>query len=215
MQYYFAWITWYQRPETMASAAVLAATLWLLTTRLPFSKTASIVATSAAMMLLAAVQGFIRADVIFAAHLGVLLVCLTRGGDELSLPRRVQAGTSALAALIAAGVQFYLMRVVYPHAGYGSTRVFQLGRNLKEPLGMVPFVLFLFPWIWLMLTLLRHRTRRVEASSWGLLAGSVIYVAMWLVVGRIEEVRIFLPYAVALVPLTCACALQCLVVSDV
>jgi len=39
-----------------------------------------------------------------------------------------------------------------------------------------------------------------------LLAGSAIYVAMWLVVGRIEEVRIFLPYAVALAPLTCICA---------
>jgi hypothetical protein len=28
------------------------------------------------------------------------------------------------------------------------------------------------------------------------------------VVGRIEEVRIFLPFAVALIPLTCACAME-------
>jgi hypothetical protein len=213
MQYYFTWITWYQRPETMASAAVLVATLWLLTVRLPMGKASSMVATSAAMLLLAAVQGFIRADVIFAAHLGVLLVCLTRAGDGFSLPRWVQAGTSALAVLIAGGVQFYLMHVVYPDARYGSTRVFQLGRNLTEPIGMVPFVLFLLPWGWVMMTLLRRRTTEVNSSSWAMLAGSAIYVAMWVVVGRIEEVRIFLPYAVALVPLTCTVALQRLVIA--
>jgi len=206
VQYYFAWITWYQRPETMASAATLAATLWLLTVRLPFSRTASIVVTSVAMSLLAAIQGFIRADVIFAAHLGVLLVCMTRVGDGFSLPRWIQAATSVLAVLIAGGVQFYLMHVVYPGAGYGSTRVFQLGRNLNEPLGMVPFVLFLMPWGWLVVTLVRDRAKDIDTSSLALLAGSAIYVAMWLVVGRIEEVRIFLPYAVALAPLTCICA---------
>ena len=197
----------------MASAATLAATLWLLTVRLPFSRAASIVVTSVAMLLLSAIQGFIRADVIFAAHLGVLLVCVTRAGDGFALPRWMQAATSVLAVLIAGGVQFYLMHIVYPGASYGSTRVFQLGHNLTEPIGMVPFVLFLMPWGWLMLTLSPRRTTGVDASSWGLLAGSAIYVAMWVVVGRIEEVRIFLPYAVALVPLTCAAALQRFVVA--
>jgi hypothetical protein len=31
---------------------------------------------------------------------------------------------------------------------------------------------------------------------------------MWLVVGCMDEVRIFMPYAMALVPLTCACAMR-------
>ena len=190
----------------MASAAVLAATLWLLTVRLPFSRTASILVTSVAMLLLSAIQGFIRADVIFAAHLGVLLVCVTRAGDGFALPRWMQAATSVLAVLIAGGVQFYLMHVAYPGASYGSTRLFQLAHNLTEPIGMVPFVLFLMPWGWLVVTLARDRAKDIDTSSLALLAGSAIYAAMWLVVGRIEEVRIFLPYAVALVPLTCICA---------
>lgn len=59
-----------------------------------------------------------------------------------------------------------------------------------------------------MMTTLRRRATAVDASSWALLVGSAIYVAMWTVVGRIEEVRIFLRYAVALVPLTCASAMQ-------
>lgn len=208
VQYYFAWITWYQRPETLASAAVLVATLWLLTVRLPLAKAPVMVMTSVAIILLAAVQGFIRADVIFAAHLGVLLVCLTRQGNGFSLPRPVQAVTSAASVLVAGGVQFYLMHVMYPHAGYGSTQVLQVERNLTEPIGMVPFVLFLMPWGWLTWTLLRRRADGAEAPSLAIFAGSIIYVAMWMVVGRIEEVRIFLPYAIALVPLTCLYALE-------
>jgi hypothetical protein len=38
--------------------------------------------------------------------------------------------------------------------------------------------------------------------------GAVIYLGMWFLVGCIDEERIFLPYAVALVPLICACAIQ-------
>jgi hypothetical protein len=206
-QLYFAWITWYQRPETMASAAVVAATLWLLTVRLPLPGIAGTVATSAAMLVLAGIQGFIRADVIFAVHLGVLLVCATRAGDGLSLARGVQAATSAAAVLIAGGIQVTLMHVVYPHAGYGATRVFELGQNLANPLGWVPFVLFMLPWGWLVATLARRHVT-VDAPSMAMLVGSVIYVAMWLTVGRMEEVRIFLPFAVALIPATCWCAMR-------
>jgi hypothetical protein len=125
----------------------------------------------------------------------------------LSLARGVQAATSAAAVLVAGGIQFTLMHVVYPHAGYGTTRMFELWRNLTQPLGMAPFVLFLLPWGWLVTTLARRRAT-ADAPGAALLAGSAIYLVLWFVVGRIEEVRIFLPFAVALVPLTCACAME-------
>jgi hypothetical protein len=204
-QYYFAWTTWFQKPETMASAAALAATLWLLTVRLPLPKAASIFVSSAAMLLLAGIQGFIRPDVIFAVHLGILLVCLTSAGDGFALPRGAQAATSGLAVLIAGGIQLYLMHVVYPHAGYGTTPVFELMLNLTQPLRWVPFVLFMLPWAWVM-TMLARQHWTVESPSLALPAGSAIYVVLWVSVGCMDEVRIFLPYAVALIPLTCACA---------
>ena len=207
VQYYFAWITWYQRPETMASAGVLAATLWLLSVPLPFSRGVSMAVAPAAMLVLAAMQGFIRADVAFAVHLGVLLVCLTRAGCGFAIPRGVQAATSVLAVLIAVGIQLYLMHVAYPHAGYGSTPVVELKLNLVEPLRWVPFVLFLLPWAWLAATLARRRAT-ADAPGLALAVGSAVYVAMWFVAGKIDEVRIFLPYAVALVPLTCGCAIR-------
>ena len=119
----------------------------------------------------------------------------------------VQAATSAAAVLVAGGIQFTLMHVAYPHAGYGTTRVFELRQNLAQPLGMAPFVLFLLPWGWLVTTLARRRAR-AEAPGVALVAASAIYMVLWFVVGRIEEVRIFIPFAVALIPLTCACAME-------
>jgi hypothetical protein len=115
--------------------------------------------------------------------------------------------------LIAVGIQFYLMHVVYPHAGYGSTPVIELKLNLVEPLRWVPFALFLLPWAWLAATLARRRAT-AEAPGLALAIGSAVYLAMWFVAGKIDEVRIFLPYAVALVPLTCVCAIQRFVSAD-
>jgi hypothetical protein len=207
VQYYFAWITWYQRPETMASALVLAATLWLLTVRLPGARGASMAVASGAMLLLAGVQGFIRPDVVFALHLGVLLVCLTKTGDGFALGRRAQAATSVVAVLLAGGIQYALMHRVYPHAGYGTTPVFELALNVTQPMRWAPFGLFMLPWAWLV-TLLARRRWRADAAGAALVAGSAIYVALWLVVGCMDEVRIFMPFAVALVPVTCACAME-------
>jgi hypothetical protein len=139
--------------------------------------------------------------------MGVLLVCLTRAGNGFALPRAVQAATSVLAVAIAGGVQYYLMHVVYPHAGYGKTPVLELGLNLTHPLRWPPYVFFMLPWAWVVTTLLRRRAT-AEAPGLALVAGSAIYAAMWFVVGSVEEVRIFMPYAVVLVPLTCVLAMR-------
>jgi hypothetical protein len=41
-----------------------------------------------------------------------------------------------------------------------------------------------------------------------MLAAAIIFMGMWVVVGRIKEVRIFLPFALALAPLTAELAMQ-------
>jgi hypothetical protein len=186
---------------------VVAGILWLLTVRPALPRAASIAVTSAALLGLAALQGFIRPDVIFAVYLGVFLVCMTPAGDGFSLGRWIQAAVSILAVLIAAGIQFYLMHVVYPHAEYGRTPVIQLGLNLTGALRWPPFVLFMLPWMWLLVTLARRRFS-AEAPGLALLIASAIYLVLWLAVGSMEEVRIFMPFATALIPLTCACAMR-------
>jgi hypothetical protein len=157
--------------------------------------------------VLAVVQGFVRADVAFALHLGILLVCLTPLGRGFALSRGLQAGTSAVAMLIVLGVQLWLMRQAFPQANYGSTPIFQLITNLSSPVGWIPFALFMGPFAWTV-WMAGRRKFQMEAGGVAVLVGALIFLGMWLMVGRVQEVRIFLPFALALTPLTIEIAMQ-------
>jgi hypothetical protein len=214
VQYYLVWLTWYQRPETLPTAGLVALNLWLLTlwrgdreTDATRQMGAMQFAIAACLVLLAAVQGLVRADVAVAISLGILVVCLTPLGRGLSVPRVYLSITAVLAFAVGAGVQFYMMRVAYPHATYGSTPVFQLVLNVTDRLRIVPFVIFLLPWGWTLWKIARRRFE-IEAPMASLLAGSVVFLGFWSVLGKIDEVRIFLPFALALAPLTAQTVMQ-------
>jgi hypothetical protein len=99
------------------------------------------------------------------------------------------------------------MKRVYPQATYGDTQVVQLFFNLKSPSAYAPFLLFLLPSAW---TAAMLRGRRYQVESWGvaMVTAAVLFLGMWVVVGKIAEVRIFLPFALALAPLTAELAMQ-------
>ena len=145
VQFYFAWLLWYQKPETLPTAAILALALLLLTIKLPLPETAGQIGAVIGLLLLAVAQGLVRADVGFALHAGILLVCLTPAGKGFALPRRVQAATSFVALVLVLGIQYYLMMRKYRHATYGDTPVLQLFYNLGSLQGYIPFVLFMAP----------------------------------------------------------------------
>ena len=157
------------------------------------------------MVVLACIQGFVRADVALGLHAGILLVCMTRAGEELALPRAIQAVVSAISILLTGGIQYYLMRVVYPNATYQGTPVFQLFLNLTHP--SVPFLLFIGPYAWTMWVILRKMRGQMRGPTAALGIGSAIFMGMWWTLGRIEEVRIFLPFALAISPTTVMAAL--------
>ncbi len=203
IQFYLAWLLWYQKPETLPTAAMLSLALLLLTVRLPSPGLSMI-----GLLLLAVAQGFVRADVAFALHAGVLLVCLTPAGRGFALSRRLQAGTSLVALILVLGVQYWLMKKMYPLANYGDTAVLQLLYNIKSVQSFVPFVLLMTPVGWTAVMVARRRYK-MEAGGAGMFAAAMIFVGMWLTVGRIKEVRIFLPFALALAPLTVGLAMQC------
>jgi hypothetical protein len=211
--YYFSWITWYQKPETMASCALLAATVWLLGVPLPLAKWAAIGLAGGGIVVLAAMQGFVRADVAFAINVGSLLLCLTRAPASYALPRAVQATVSASSVLVSGGIQYYLMHVVYPNARYAPGRVFQGLANIASPLRIAPFVLFMLPYAWLVIQVLRKRAT-ADSPQAALVAGSAFYLALWWALGNFDEVRIFLPYVLALVPFTAICAMQRFAMDD-
>jgi len=203
VQFYLAWLLWYQRPETLPTAAILALTLLLLGVPLRGGAVTAVVG----FLVLAAMQGLVRADVGFALHAGILLVCMTPLGRGFALPRSAQAVTSFVSVLLVVGIQFWLMRRAFPHASYGSTPVFQLVLNLLSMSGWIPFVLFMGPFAWTMWMVVRRRSA-AESAGVAMLTGALIFLGMWVTVGRIKEVRIFLPFALALVPLTIEIALQ-------
>ncbi|MCU1251879.1 MAG: hypothetical protein JWQ49_4908 [Edaphobacter sp.] len=210
VQFYLAWLLWYQRPETLPSAAVLSLALLLLGGKSPGAEqrgAIGMVGTVVGLLLLVVVQGYIRSDVGFALHLGILLACMTRVGHGFALPRGVQAGTSLVAMLLVLGIQYDLMKRVYPQANYGHTQVFQLFFNLKSLPGYIPFFLFMVPLGWTTVMLARRRYLAGSAEI-GMFIAAVIFLGMWATVGRIKEVRIFLPFALALVPLTVELAMQ-------
>jgi hypothetical protein len=206
LQYCLLWLTWYQRPETLTIAALLALALWLSTYRLPIPGAAGALLTALCLVLLALMLGFTRADAGFTFNLGVALVCLTPLGKDFALPRWMQFAASLLAAGASAATQLYIMRVLYPHATYGMTPKFQLLLNYRDHIRIVPFALFVCPSVWVAVQVVRRRITSQPAQA-GLLVGTAMFTAMWCLLGKIDEVRIFLPFAFALAPLTVEAAM--------
>ncbi len=199
--FYLAWLTWYQRPETLATAALLAFSLYLLTLGRSRPSTVIQAAVVAGLLLVSICQSFVRADVALALNFGILVVSLLRREDWSAVPRLGLAATAALGMAVAAGIQYLLMHRIYPHATYGDTKVVQLFNNLKDPLGYPPFVLFMLPFLWTLWRVLIRKTP-VPAAYAAVLVGATLFLCMWSVVGITQEVRIFLPFALLLAPVT-------------
>ncbi len=201
LQYSLVWLLWYQRPETLTVAALVALSLWLTTFRLPIPGAVGAVLTAFALVLIGFLLGAVRADAGVAFQLGVAVICLTPLGHGLALTRWLQLLTSLAAAAAAATVQLYIMRVLYPHATYGATPQLQLLLNYADHIRIIPFVLLLAPTIWVTVHIARRRFRPQPAQA-ALMLGAALFLCLWCALGKIDEVRIFLPFAFAFAPLT-------------
>jgi hypothetical protein len=203
VQYYLAWLLWYQRPETLPTAMLVAILLWLWTRKNIWldESTVGQWLTAALIFLVSAAQGVVRADMAFMVDLGMLLLCLTRLGKGLALPRSAAIVVSLSGAILAGAIQIYMMKVVYPNASYGTTPVFQLKLNFIDHDRVFPFVLFLIPYWWMLAQIAKRRLTG-DAAGLGMVAGSLMFAVLWIIFGKFDEVRIFMPIALALAPLT-------------
>ena len=192
--YYLNWSMWYQRPETWACTLFVAASMYLLyAVRSGF-------AVAACLITLAVVQGCIRSDVAILFHFALFVYVFFRGARGFLVNKGTLLGTSFFGGLISTAILWTLIHEIFPHATYGDTPVFQLVRNLS-PVQWIPAFLFLAPTLY---TYLRGTWggKSNEGPSDVLLLASVLYLASWAAVGRLEEVRIFIPFAFALMPQT-------------
>jgi hypothetical protein len=197
VSWFAAWLLWLQKPETLPAAALAVLLLWLweprTTDRGRWLRAVALVIVSLAL-------ASFREDLACLLNAGVLVFALLRK-DRLSLPRPAAIAVSLLTALAAAGIQLWMMRVAYPHATYAPIKMWQLWPNLKHGSRYPPFAIFLLPLGWMTVAGARRGFARDTAGRAFLIAAAG-YLALWLAIGKIDEVRIFFPLALALTPLT-------------
>ncbi len=210
--YYLLWLDWYQRPETLPTTCLLSFMLALLSWRT--SRRTSMVLIAILTFFVSFLQGLTRADVAVCFYAGAFLYAALSRKGLLPAARLFLLTLSAAAAAVALAVQWFLMHRVYPHASYGSSPVFQLRMNVLEPLRMGPFLIFMAPVLWTLWGALRRQQWNEPAPA-ALAIATVLFLPLWLVLGKIDEVRIFLPFAVALIPLSVSHLLGSVAVDEV
>jgi hypothetical protein len=122
-----------------------------------------------------------------------------RGG--LSLPRGVAIVTGVAGGLLAVGVQVWLVKVAFPQAHYGLIKFWQFWPNLHHASRWPPFFTFCLPvgwaawWVW-------KRRFSGDIAGLGIVFGAGMFFVLWSLIGKWDEVRVFLPFALALAPMT-------------
>jgi hypothetical protein len=200
VMYLMDWANWYQKVSTLPSALLVAVLLWLWT---PSSAEARPVPLlrMAGILTISLLLSFVRADLALFVSLGFLASCLLFPDPPLALPRAWAITTSLAGSLLAAGVQLYLMKVRYPAATYGGVHAFMLPYDWWKLSKWAAVLIFLAPFLWTALGNFRQRTLGRSAGG-ALILGALGYAVLWFFMGRLDEVRIFLPMALATVALT-------------
>ncbi len=193
--YYLYWSLWYQRPETWACTLYVALSFYLL------SAVRSPGLVFFGLVGLSIVQGFVRADVAILFHFALFLYVLLRGTSGFLVGKGVLLPASILSGIFSTAILWVLIHKIFPNAVYGGDKkVFELLTNLG-PGQLVPFLIFIAPTVY---TYLNDKAEGAVGKGPGftLLLASVFYLISWVTVGRAQEVRIFVPYAFALMPQT-------------
>jgi hypothetical protein len=197
-QLYLVWTLWFQQPETMPSFAVLAAAAFLCCAITQETPPVPRLMLAVSLLMLAALGATIRADIVTALASGIVLASVDSRGKT---PARSWLLTSGLIALLAAlAVEFFITHQLFPHA-VRSAPPFQLLGNLKSVNGTLAILCTLPPWgltVWLA----SRNWSRLPLWIKALVIGSALHFVMYLTFGMSEEVRIFLPFTLVLMPLS-------------
>ncbi len=190
LQFPLAWVVPWQRPETLPSALYLAFALRCL---IDARKTA--VWT---LLLLAATlcQTLVRSDVPFVFGIGLALASMIRS-TQASGPRSTNIAKGVAITLVSAGMQAYLKFVRYPHLTYWpGTEVFPFRANLQFH-NLSNFSIALLPFL-IVAAFAIAKKMRLDALDILVLVTSALYLPIWFAVGIVGEVRVGVPFLMAL-----------------
>lgn len=196
--YFMQWTFWYHKPETIANFALLAVAGFLLTGRSKFPP----LLLSAALILLSAYLGTIRADSSAALNAGLFLAAFLPSALRSPLGRTLQAVTGVLGAGVTIAVEFYIKHFLYPTNPF-SDPLFVVLRNLKDPSAIIDPLIALLPFL-LFLYFVRSVWKSLEPWESALLVASLVEMAFFLIVAHTDEVRLYLPYTMVLIPTAAA-----------
>jgi hypothetical protein len=192
-QLYLGWTFWFQEPETMPSLLILALSALICSGHLQVAR--PMLALS--LLLLALLGATVRVDDVIAFQGGMLVVGLLK---PKAAERTWILPASLLSLLAALAVEAFITRRLFPHA-VRSAPLFQLFENFRAVNGAFAILCTIPPWA---LTIWLAWRERGVLPLWlrGLALGSVFQFLLFLTFGMSEEVRIFLPYALVLIPLS-------------
>ncbi|MFC6646401.1 hypothetical protein ACFQBQ_12560 [Granulicella cerasi] len=202
-----SWQDLFKKTDTDPSIMMVTLMLWLLSSRVSQEPSRPERASWLTVILLLVVgfaQGLIRAEITAFVGCGVLAAAVLVPQARFSLSRRGTMAAASLLVALAVATQFVLSHIIFRNSHYAAGEFLMLHANLVETHSDLAFLDFMLPIAVLYWLAWRRRASLAEdAPSVALMLGALPFVGLWAVIGRFEEVRIFLPMAVPLVPLFC------------
>lgn len=192
--FYLSWTFWYHKPETIANLGSLAIAAALIAGLFRIPR----LLAALGLIAISAYLGTIRADSGLALNLGLVVVALLPEKRSLPLGRITQIFTGVIGIATVLGVESYIKYVLYPQNPL-SDSLFQLVTNLTSPVNLFCVIFALAPYF-LIVALACKYWRRLEAWERTLMIASLIEFTIYFIVAKADEVRLFIPYAIVLLP---------------
>jgi hypothetical protein len=194
----------FARVETLPNCVFVALAL-LLIGNMEGGASRVAVLSGLGLCVLGFAEGWVRADV--AVVLGVALVLGALFATDIGgRVRGTLMGVGLLVAGVSGATLLYLMRVAYPAAHYCGA-VFTLGFNFGLSYNYLGLLTVIPPVVVALVVLLR-RFGGLAVADRTILIAAVLYLGVWSVLGNWSEPRIYIPFAMGLLPVACAALAQ-------
>lgn len=205
--YLFAWQDFYKKPDTDLAAllTMLLVSAWTLGGK-PWARITLIA-------LLVILLALVRADVALSISLGMLAVAWMRETAPLTLVRSTAVAVAIVSAGLAVAMQALLTRVIFPHAAPYAGPVFMLPHDIGHPEQVLVCLAYVLPTFAALALAWRHKFT-LDAAGIGAALAALPFFGLWVVLGRMEEVRIFLPIGLAATPMAAEAVAEALLRVD-
>jgi hypothetical protein len=192
LQFPVAWIVPWQRPETLPTSLFLAIAVF------SFARLRRSFLWMGVILAAPLVQAFVRADVPLVFGVALVALSLLPGSLDGYGSRRQLFSLGSLIVLISGGIQAYLQFVRFRNLHpWPSEKVIALSVNLHSGHLLLVFFVASLPFL-LFAVFLAVKRPALDAEDRLILIVSSLYLALWFIAGMVDEVRLYVPFMMAL-----------------